>query len=116
MELREKLADICDAEIQSDSPSCYVLADAVLAAIRDGIKPLEWEKLSEMCYRYYPKVGGYNIRVETYDGHDWSVLWSAPGICDQLIEGTFSSHEKAKGEYFKLHVATICAAIGLEVE
>lgn len=39
-ELREKLGDICDAEIQSDNPSCYALADAILAALPDMVPEL----------------------------------------------------------------------------
>ena len=42
-DLREKLADICDAEIQSDNPSCYTLADAIIAALPDMVQPLVWE-------------------------------------------------------------------------
>ena len=38
-DVRETIAGICDAEIQSDNPSCYVLADAILAALTP---PLEW--------------------------------------------------------------------------
>jgi hypothetical protein len=44
-DLREKIADICDAEIQSDHPSCYVLADAIIAALPSMVKPLEWVDL-----------------------------------------------------------------------
>ena len=42
-DLREKLADICDAEIQSDNPSCYMLADALIAALPElqGWQPIE---------------------------------------------------------------------------
>jgi|TARA_B110000240_G_scaffold187671_1_gene225588 hypothetical protein len=35
MTMRDKIADICDEEIQSDDPSCYVLADAIIAALPD---------------------------------------------------------------------------------
>ena len=60
MTMRDKIADICDEEIQSDDPSCYVLADAILAALPDMIPDLVWVEThnnlvltSSMDGRYY---------------------------------------------------------------
>ena len=56
--MRDKLADICDEEIQSDYPSCYTLADAIIAALPDMVQPLEWDGFVSGPYEIEVKEGG----------------------------------------------------------
>lgn len=59
------------------------------------VKPLVWEKLSDNCYRAkLPLIG--NLRVETYGGDEWFILWSIPGYCETFTPGTFKNADDAK--------------------
>ena len=99
-DLREQLADLCDEHIQSDSPSCYVLADAIIAAgLVQQWQPIETLKLDDDCNEFlvFDGVGVWKawlvdgeIRGFEVDGvelpHDlfppthWMPLPAAPGV------------------------------------
>ena len=108
MSMREKIAEIIDEAGEIDADTLFQMADAIIAALPDMIKPLKWEKLSDSCYR--SKINdAYNIRVETYGG-DWMVNWSAPGITDTLVDEKFSGHDAAMVAANAYHAATIMGA------
>jgi hypothetical protein len=58
---------------------------------------LKWECLNDdFAHRAKAPLFGH-IRVERYStDSEWGVNWSAPGICDTLIEGGWPSAEDAK--------------------
>lgn len=66
--MRDKLADICDEEIQSDNPSCYVLAAAIIAALPDMVQPLEWDNATRHGQRVHA-AGDYAIIKHYPRGH-----------------------------------------------
>jgi hypothetical protein len=58
---------------------------------------LKWECLNDdFAHRAKAPLFGH-IRVERYStDSEWGVNWSAPGICDTLIEGVWPSADAAK--------------------
>lgn len=65
------------------------------ADLHPKVKALEWEKLSDNCYRAKAPLFG-NLRVETYGGKTWLSQWSVPGYCDSFVDGDFHSADEAK--------------------
>ena len=107
-DLREKLADICDAEIQSDNPSCYTLADAIIAAlpamIEAGVPDLVWTwHKPQSVWRAQSILGEYEV-----DTHG---SWTRTK-CETIGK----VHDGGKAAAQAHHVAHIMQALGLGVK
>jgi len=95
-DMREKLADICDAEIQSDNPSCYTLADAISAALPSMVKPLVWYKshISGWNGDWHTIPTHYTIRCADENGWKWTNGQGAVGYCysDDAAKAAAQAH------------------------
>ena len=80
---------------------------AVPAQVR--VKPLVWTQIGSSYRAPAPLFG--HIRVEDYALGKWSVLWSAPGICDTFTDGAFYTPEAAKAAAQADYEARILAAL-----
>lgn len=109
--MRELLADICDDEIQSDEPSCYALADAIIAALPDMIPDLMW----------YEGALGYwfaddpltQSKLDVYRAHphrDGIGYWT---YYRDFKTDVFSCAEQAKSAANAHHKAHVMTVLGL---
>ena len=68
-DLRDKIADVF--ECHEDEWTCYVLADAIIAALPDMVAPLVWERADLTCWgeTAHNRMGGsYRMTWEFGDG------------------------------------------------
>lgn len=102
MTMRDKIADICDDEILSENPSCYTLADAIIAALPNMVKDLEW-RIHDDGYFYAHSLSG---RYEVGEGPKGSARVRLPTGAVHIIP----LFDDGKGFCEKYHRALIMEA------